>query len=128
MRTYNLPIQNLDILHSLYQSTLCPDEINNSYSITATWLKLSELALLPGQTEDYFVSLNAILLKPNVCIIATKSSDFVLSYFVHRQFYTVKDSVLFNLAGDPVFIENIEIYFTPLAIPDFIVRDILHAA
>jgi len=127
MKSYNLPIQNLDLLQSLHQSSLCPDELNHWDSITATWFKLSELHQLPQETQDFFIALRTILTKPNVCIIATKSSDFVLSYVVHQQFYTVKDFNLFNLVDKQVSILDKEIYVTPLAIPDFIVQDVLNA-
>lgn len=127
MKSYNLPIQNLDLVQSLHQSSKCPDELNYGGSITATWFKLSELHQLPQETQDFFIALRTILTKPNVCIIATKSSDFVLSYVVHQQFYTVKDFNLFNLADEQVSILDKEIYVTPLAIPDFIVQDVLNA-
>lgn len=126
MKTYNLPIQNLDVLHSLYKSTLCPDELNSEYSVSATWFKLSELDQLPKETNEFFVALHSILLQPNICIIATKSSDFVFSYWVHQQFFTIQELGLFNLYGEEVFIDQKEIYVTPVAIPDFIVQDILN--
>ena len=126
MKTYNLPIQNLNLLQNLHQSTLCPDELNHTSSFQATWVKSSDLPQLPQETQDYFVALNSILLQPNVCIIATKSSDFTLSYTVREQFFTVKNYCLFNLAGEPLPSYNIEVYVTPLAIPDFIVQDVLN--
>ena len=67
MKSYNLPIQNLDLLQSLHQSSKCLDELNRWGSITATWFKLSELHQLPQETHDDFIALRTSLTKPNGC-------------------------------------------------------------